>query len=140
MWVSNNGGINWAQFAPPDPTFNGSYESFTVNYLNNYGYAVSGLAVVPGDANLDRKVDINDLTLVLTNFGQTTGMTWATGDFNNDGKVDINDLTTVLTNFGQSAHASLADGIKAVPEPTSLLLLAAVGLTGLLTFAWRKRK
>ena len=30
----------------------------------------------PGDANLDGQVDINDLAIVLTNFGQT-GMTWA---------------------------------------------------------------
>ena len=29
---------------------------------------------LPGDANLDGRVDINDLTIVLTNFGQT-GMT-----------------------------------------------------------------
>ena len=33
-----------------------------------------------GDANLDGKVDINDLTIVLTHYGQTAG-TWTTGDF-----------------------------------------------------------
>ena len=27
---------------------------------------------IPGDANLDGKVDVNDLTIVLANFGQTT--------------------------------------------------------------------
>ena len=40
-----------------------------------------------GDANCDGKVDINDLTIVLANYGQATGMSWSTGDFNSDGKV-----------------------------------------------------
>ena len=62
---------------------------------------------LPGDANLDGRVDINDLTIVLSNFG-TTGMTWSQGDFNDDVKVDINDLTTVLSHFGQSVGSSAA--------------------------------
>ena len=66
----------------------------------------------PGDANLDGRVDINDLTIVLTNYGQT-GMVWSQGDFDNDGTVDINDLTIVLTNYGMTSSA----GIKAMPEP-----------------------
>ena len=64
--------------------------------------------VLPGDANLDGKVDVNDLTIVLTNFGKTGGTSWGTGDFNGDGKVDVNDLTIVLSHFGQSAGASAA--------------------------------
>ena len=35
---------------------------------------------LPGDANLDGTVDINDLTIVLANYGQT-GMTWTQGEF-----------------------------------------------------------
>ena len=54
---------------------------------------------ISGDANLDGKVDINDLTKVLTSYNQSTGMSWGTGDFNDDQKVDINDLTIVLANF-----------------------------------------
>ena len=57
---------------------------------------------LPGDANLDGRVDVNDLTVVLTNFG-TSGTTWATGDFVGDGKVDVNDLTIVLANFGRTS-------------------------------------
>ena len=34
----------------------------------------------PGDANGDGRVDINDLTIVLSNFGQT-GMAWSQGNF-----------------------------------------------------------
>jgi uncharacterized protein (DUF2141 family) len=80
---------------------------------------------LPGDANLDGKVDINDLTAVLTNYGETAGATWNAGDFNGDGKVDINDLTAVLTNYGHSLGAS-AGGINTVPEPSSILALATV--------------
>ena len=87
-------------------------------------------AALPGDANLDGHVDINDLTIVLTNYGQTIDMSWTTGNFTGDGTVDINDLTIVLANYGQSEGASAA-GLAAVPEPGMLALLAA-GVVGLL--------
>ena len=79
-------------------------------------------APMAGDANMDGKVDINDLTKVLTNYN-ATGKTWNDGDFNSDGKVDINDLTIVLTQYNQSLSSS-ATGIAAVPEPGALILLA----------------
>ena len=80
---------------------------------------------MPGDANLDGRVDINDLTIVLAHYGQTGGMNWGTGEFNGDGKVDINDLTIVLAHYGQSVGASARAGLSAVPEPSILALLAA---------------
>jgi len=52
----------------------------------------------PGDVNGDGAVDLNDLNLVLVNFGQTT----SEGDANGDGVVDLNDLNLVLVNFGTS--------------------------------------
>ncbi len=92
---------------------------------------------LPGDANLDGQVDINDLTIVLAHYGQT-GMAWTQGEFTGDGTVDINDLTIVLAHYGQSAGAAAAD-TAAVPEPSALLLSAAA-LAGLATYAWRRRK
>jgi probable HAF family extracellular repeat protein len=89
-----------------------------------------------GDANLDQKVDINDLTRVLTNYNQTAGMAWTTGDFNGDSKVDINDLTIVLAHYNQSLGSSA--GVVAVPEPGAMALLAG-GLLGLMAFLWRRR-
>ena len=101
--------------------------------LDNAGDGVE--TVLPGDANLDGKVDINDLTIVLAHYNQTGA--WAQGEFTGSGTVDINDLTIVLAHYNQSFGS--AGGIAAVPEPSVLLLLAA-GLAGLLAHAWRKWK
>ena len=90
---------------------------------------------LPGDANLDGRVDVNDLTIVLTHFDQT-GMFWGQGDFNGDGKVDVNDLVIVLTSLGRTCGAS--SGIDAVPEPTTIILLLASAAC-LVAFAWRRR-
>ncbi len=92
--------------------------------------------VIPGDANLDVRVDINDLTFVLAHYNQSGG--WAQGEFTGSGKVDINDLTIVLANYNSTSGAS-ASSLAAVPEPCALTLLAA-GLVGLLACAWRKRR
>ena len=107
------------------------------NPAGTQGEAFLLTPALPGDANLDGMVDINDLTIVLANYNKT-GMIWATGDFVGDGKVDINDLTIVLANYGQTAGAS-AGGMAAVPEPSAVLLSAAA-LAGLLAYVWRKWK
>jgi hypothetical protein len=94
---------------------------------------VSITSLVPGDANEDGRVDINDLTIVLAHYNQT-GMVWTQGEFTGDGTVDINDLTIVLANYGTSSGA----GIAAVPEPSCVVLLS-IGLITLLGCAWRRR-
>ena len=110
-------------------------------YIVGWGTSASGsydafllTSVLPGDANLDGQVDVNDLTIVLSNFGQS-GMTWSQGDFNGDGRVDINDLTILLSDFGKTYGAA---GVNAVPEPGTLLYFVA-GLASLLVYAFRKR-
>jgi hypothetical protein len=89
-----------------------------------------------GDAAGDGTVDINDLTIVLTHFGQSR-QTWSDGEFTGDGTVDINDLTIVLANFGRSTGAGAA-GLAAVPEPDALALVAAAALAGLAACARRR--
>jgi hypothetical protein len=143
--VWKNNGSGWGRIAPNDLTFNAAsesdYASFTVtgsSALGGVSYAISSTAILPGDANIDGRVDINDLTTVLTSYNQT-GQSWSTGDFIGDGTVDINDLTIVLTNYNASVGSSAAGIGGAVPEPGVLALVVA-GAAGLLAYAWRKRK
>ena len=109
---------------------------------------------VYGDADLNGAVGSSDLSIVLSNFGKAG--VWATGDFDYNDTVGSSDLSIVLANFGQTLPATFnvasytnldaaainmlnAAGIKTVPEPGTIALLAA-GLLGLLAYAWRKRK
>ena len=79
-------------------------------YITGTGTSAAGAThaylltpVMQGDANEDGGVDVNDLTIVLTDFDRSVGANgWTLGDFNGAGKVDINDLTIVLASFGQS--------------------------------------
>ena len=154
LWAYN--GSNWSQITAPGSTtgtvaddlaFDGTSYGFTLlgtgtggNGLdfNGYDYAVVGTPILAGDCVLEGKVNVNDLTVVLTNFGKT-GQTWLQGSMNDDptGTVDVNDLTLVLANFGTTYGAS--SNIKAVPEPTCLALLG-IGAASLLAFARRKRR
>ena len=94
---------------------------------------------LPGDANLDGTVDINDLTIVLSNFG-STGCAWSQGCMDGDptGTVDMNDLAIVLTNFGKTYGAS--SDIEAVPEPSGAVLLLGTSAVALMACAWRRAK
>ncbi len=74
------------------------------------------VALLPGDANMDRKVTFADYVILERNFGATNA-TWAMGDFNGDGKVTFADYIMLETSFG-----------KSVPEPMTLSLLAVGGL------------
>jgi len=116
--------------------------------------SVDVMYTVYGDADLNGVVGASDLGLVLTNFGKSG--VWSTGDFDYNGVVGASDLGMVLTNFGKSAPVVvdvssypgldaeaveiLTDaGISVVPEPSSLMLLAAC-LAALPVCAWRKRR
>ena len=90
---------------------------------NMYTETINVVAPLFGDANADGTVNINDPTIVLSDFGRT-GTTWGQGDVNADGKVDVNDLTSLLSNFGRSLSSSRG-GMAAVPEPSCVVLLSA---------------
>ncbi len=59
-------------------------------------------AAINGDLNGDCVVDLDDLSIMLTNFGQTSGMSYEDGDLDGDGDVDLDDLSGLLVNFGGS--------------------------------------
>lgn len=55
-----------------------------------------------GDLNGDRIVDIADLSLLLSHFGQASGATAGDGDLNGDRDVDLEDLSGLLSAFATS--------------------------------------
>ncbi len=77
------------------------------------------IAHLPGDANRDDRVDLDDFGILKYNFGTTSGATWAMGDFDGRGSVNLTDFSILKQNFGTTA----------VPEPAALSLLAFGGLT-----------
>ncbi len=66
------------------------------------GFAKWGLAAPDcvGDLNGDGSVDLDDLSILLVNFGTTGSGTPEQGDLNGDGNIDLTDLSMLLVVFG----------------------------------------
>ena len=56
---------------------------------------------LPGDANLDGKVNFADLVILARNYHMSYA-TWSDGDFNGDGTVGFDDLVTLAANYGHA--------------------------------------
>jgi autotransporter-associated beta strand protein len=88
-------------------------------------------AILPGDADENGVVDAADYIALKSNFGMTSGATWAQGNFSDSygttGTVDWDDLQILMANFGTRS----VDGAPAAPEPATLGLLA-IGALALL--------
>ncbi|MCG8425439.1 MAG: hypothetical protein MJE77_46775 [Proteobacteria bacterium] len=57
------------------------------------------MSLLPGDANIDGDVNIDDLAIVLRNW--RTASDWERGDFNGDGVTDGRDLSLALCSWGR---------------------------------------
>ena len=82
--------------------------------------------MVIGDVDKDGFVGGEDLTTIIGNWGMT-GAVLADGDLSGDGTVDGTDYSSVLSNWGASYSPPEP---PAVPEPTTLLILAGAALAG----------
>jgi len=96
-----------------------------------------------GDANLDRKINIDDYGRIDAGVGQSGSVHgWYNGDFNYDGAINIDDYGIIDGNIGSQGApmgasmpgGSFASSVAAVPEP------AAVSLFGLGLLAVRRRR
>jgi probable HAF family extracellular repeat protein len=56
--------------------------------------------VIFGDLDGDRDIDLADLSILLTNYGTTSGACYAEGDIDLDGDVDLSDLAALLAVYG----------------------------------------
>ncbi len=70
---------------------------FVVLSLPAHGSPGVDVTLIPGDANSDNRVDLQDLNVILSTFGATGP---ASGDINGDLSVDVPDMNAVLANFG----------------------------------------
>ncbi len=59
-------------------------------------------AVLPGDINGDNKVDVVDLSMLLTQYGSA-----GSADVNGNGTVDITDLSILLSNYGKTGTGQI---------------------------------
>ena len=78
------------------------------------------VAALLGDADLNAKVDLSDLNIVLNNLGATT-TAWTSGNFDGAPTIDLTDLNDVLNHLGQSATipALAAQPAASPSDPTS---------------------
>ena len=95
------------------------------------GNSTVGSGAILGDANLDGRVDLTDLNIVLNNLGTTSSLR-SHGNFDGAATIDLTDLNDVLNNLGVGAPGSsgLAATSIPTPEPASLMI-AALGVTAL---------
>lgn len=67
-----------------------------------------------GDANLDGKVDFNDLLVLAQNYGRDDAF-WYQGDFNYDGRITFADALKLAQNFGRRLAWVTGPSAGAVP-------------------------
>jgi hypothetical protein len=112
--------------------------------------AVLGKYTYIGDADLNGMVTPDDYGAIDSNLGQTVstagGMNWFQGDWNFDGEITPDDYGAVDANLGNGQGGALvatglaAQGVAAVPEPSSVLMISLGALATIRRRAKRKQR
>jgi hypothetical protein len=68
---------------------------------------------IPGDINLDAKVDLNDLAILQAHLGIASGALWTDGDLTGDGAVNRADAAILASHFGAGAAMALSPAAPA---------------------------
>jgi serine protease AprX len=78
---------------------NGTYDPL---FVRGYGIldALAAYSACPGDLDGDTDVDLSDLSILLANYGTTSGAAYEEGDLDGDGDVDLTDLSELLAVYG----------------------------------------
>lgn len=91
-------------------------------------------AATAGDANLNGRVNFDDLLILAQNYGATFGKGWLQGDFNQDAAVNFQDLLLMVQNYERSGVIESTSHLQAsflqdfylatrlAPEPAVLSL------------------
>lgn len=96
--------------------------------------------VLPGDLNRDGVVNIDDLTLVTSNFGRTASeASDQRADANADGIINIDDLNIVTSNFGRERISSGAFSVVDTNRDGTLTAEELTAALRRLTAAWGKK-
>ncbi len=65
-------------------------------------WAVPMIPPCPGDLDGNNDIDLADLSILLANYGVTSGAEYTDGDIDLDGDVDLTDLAELLGRYGES--------------------------------------
>ena len=84
--------------------------------------------LLPGDANLDGTVDVQDLAILAANYRKQVTGGWTQGDFNNDGVVDIQDLALLAANYRHSYASGVVPDYAGF-DAAAIQVLSQAGLT-----------
>jgi hypothetical protein len=103
--ILDEDGLNYAIFVFGSAHWHSLYDIVNTSYnLTTVGLAYSKhlttlISNVSADLNTDGKVDIQDLTIIISDFGKTSGFNNPKSDTNADGIVDIFDVVYVASRF-----------------------------------------
>jgi predicted outer membrane repeat protein len=117
----------WTLTGPlPDGNYRATLPAASVTDTNGSPALGANLSfdffALAGDANRDRVVDVNDLSILAMNW-QGSGKVFSQGDFNYDGKVDAKDLGILSTHWQQMLPPPAAPVRAPVRTPTRVAAL-----------------